>query len=76
MKGKYWAYRDRKNRKREFRALWNIRISAAARANNTTFSKFIDALKKAQIELDRKVLADLAVSEPKAFAELLSVAAA
>lgn len=61
------ATRDRKNRKRTFRQLWNTRINAAARLNGTTYSKFIAGLKVANISLDRKVLAELAVNEPKAF---------
>ncbi len=63
-----FATRDRKTRKRTFRQLWNARINAAARLNGTTYSKFIAGLKSADIELDRKVLAELAVNEPKAFA--------
>ena len=66
-KGLQFATRDRKNRKRTFRELWNARINAAARMNGTTYSKFIAGLKKANITLDRKVLAELAVNEPKAF---------
>jgi large subunit ribosomal protein L20 len=62
-----FATRDRKNRKRTFRELWNTRINAAARLNDTTYSKLIAALKTAGITLDRKVLAELAVNEPKAF---------
>jgi large subunit ribosomal protein L20 len=62
-----FAYRDRRNRKRTFRATWNARINAAARLNGTTYSRLIAGLKKAGISLDRKVLADLAVNEPKAF---------
>lgn len=62
------ATRDRKNRKRTFRQLWNTRINAAARLNGTTYSKFIAGLKAANVSLDRKVLAELAVNEPKAFA--------
>lgn len=62
-----YATRDRKNRKRTFRQLWNTRINAAARLHGTTYSKFIAALKKANITLDRKILAELAVNEPKAF---------
>jgi len=69
-----FATRDRKNRKRTFRQLWNARINAAARLNGTTYSKLIAGLKKANISLDRKVLAELAVSEPKAFAEVTKVA--
>lgn len=62
-----YAYRDRRNRKRTFRSLWNTRINAAARINGTTYSRFIAALKKANINLDRKVLSELAVNEPAAF---------
>src|SRR3954465_16081449 len=62
-----YAYRDRRNRKRSFRQLWNARINAAARLNGTTYSRLIASLKAAKIELDRKVLAELAVNEPKAF---------
>lgn len=66
-----YAYRDRRNRKRTFRALWNTRINAAARQHNTTYSRLIAGMKKAGINLDRKVLAELAVSEPKAFEAVL-----
>lgn len=62
-----YATRDRRNRKRTFRSLWNARINAAARLNGTTYSKLIASLKSANIMLDRKILAELAVSEPKAF---------
>jgi large subunit ribosomal protein L20 len=62
-----FSYRDRRNKKRTFRELWNARINAAAREHGTTYSKFIAALKAADITLDRKVLAELAVNEPKAF---------
>lgn len=62
-----FATRDRKNRKRTFRELWNARINAAARLNGTTYSKLIAGLKKSNVSLDRKVLAELAVNEPKAF---------
>ena len=68
------ATRDRKNRKRTFRQLWNTRINAAARENGTTYSVLIANLKKANITLDRKVLAELAVNEPKAFAEVVKAA--
>lgn len=61
------ATRDRKDRKRTFRQLWNTRINAAARQNGTTYSRLIAALKKANISLDRKILAELAVNEPAAF---------
>jgi large subunit ribosomal protein L20 len=69
-----YAYRDRRNKKRSFRALWNARINAAARLNGTTYSKLIAALKGAKIELDRKVLAELAVNEPKAFEAVVKAA--
>jgi large subunit ribosomal protein L20 len=69
-----YAYRDRRNRKRSFRALWNARINAAARINGTTYSKLIAGLKAAKVELDRKVLAELAVNEPKAFEAVVKVA--
>jgi large subunit ribosomal protein L20 len=62
-----YAYRDRRNRKRTFRALWNARINAAARQHDTTYSRLINGMSKAGITLDRKVLSELAVSEPKAF---------
>jgi large subunit ribosomal protein L20 len=62
-----FAYRDRRNRKRTFRQLWNARINAAARLNETTYSKLIAGLKAANITLDRKVLSELAVNEPAAF---------
>ena len=69
-----YATRDRKVRKRTFRQLWNARINAAARLHGTTYSKFIAGLKKANIELDRKVLAELAVNEPKAFEAVVKAA--
>lgn len=69
-----YAYRDRRNRKRTFRALWNSRINAAARLNGTTYSRFIAALKTANITLDRKVLSEIAVNEPSAFAEIVKTA--
>jgi large subunit ribosomal protein L20 len=69
-----FAYRDRRNRKRNFRQLWNARINAAARLNGTTYSKLVAGLKAAKIDLDRKVLAELAVSEPKAFEAVVKAA--
>ena len=69
-----YATRDRKNRKRTFRQLWNTRINAAARLNGTTYSRLIAGLKKAKIGLDRKVLAELAVNEPKAFEAIVKTA--
>ncbi len=69
-----FAYRDRRNRKRTFRQLWNARINAAARQHNTTYSKLIASLKAANISLDRKILSELAVNEPKAFEAVLKAA--
>jgi large subunit ribosomal protein L20 len=68
-----FAYRDRKVRKREFRSLWIIRINAAARENGLSYSRFISGLNKAKVALDRKVLADLAVSDPAGFAALVAL---
>lgn len=65
------ATRDRKNRKRSFRALWNARINAGARLNGTTYSRLIAALKASNIGLDRKIMAELAVNEPQAFAAVV-----
>jgi large subunit ribosomal protein L20 len=69
-----YAYRDRRNRKRTFRELWNTRINAAARLHGTTYSRLIAGLKKANVQLDRKVLAELAVSEPQAFEGVVKAA--
>jgi large subunit ribosomal protein L20 len=71
-----YAYRDRKVKKRTFRSLWIQRINAAARANGLTYGRLIDGLKKAGIELDRKVLADIAVHEPQTFRGLVEAASA
>jgi large subunit ribosomal protein L20 len=71
-----YAYRDRKVKKRTFRSLWIQRINAAARANGLTYGRLIDGLKKAGIELDRKVLADIAVHEPATFKGLAEAASA
>jgi large subunit ribosomal protein L20 len=68
------ATRDRKDRKRTFRALWNARINAAARINGTTYSRLIAGLKKNNVTLDRKILSELAVNEPTTFAEVVKVA--
>ena len=68
------ATRDRKDRKRTFRQLWNTRINAAARLHGTTYSKLIAGLKSSKIELDRKILAELAVNEPKAFETVVKTA--
>ncbi len=70
-KGMAYAYRDRKQRKRSFRRLWITRINAATRMRGLTYSKFISALNKANVELDRKVLADIAVADPKGFTYIL-----
>jgi len=66
-----YAYRDRRNRKRDLRSLWITRINAAARENGTTYGQLISGLKKAGVELDRKVLSEIAVKEPKAFASVV-----
>ncbi len=69
-----FAYRDRRNRKRTFRELWNTRINAAARENGTTYSRLIAGLKTSGVTLDRKILAELAVNEPAAFKEIVKAA--
>jgi large subunit ribosomal protein L20 len=69
-----YAYRDRKVRKRDFRALWITRINAAARINDLSYSKFMHGLKLANVALDRKVLAELAVSDPAGFAQIAKLA--
>lgn len=74
VKGMQNATRDRRNKKRTFRQLWNARINAAAHINGTSYSKLINGLKTAGITLDRKVLAELAVSEPKAFEAVVKAA--
>ena len=76
IKAAQYAYRDRRNRKREFRALWIIRVNAAARAHDMTYSVFMNGLKKAGIEIDRKVLADIAVHDKAAFTALVEQAKA
>jgi large subunit ribosomal protein L20 len=76
MKAGQYAYRDRRVKKREFRALWIARINAAAREHGMSYSAFINGLKKAAIELDRKVLADIAVFDKPAFAQLATQAKA
>ena len=72
--GRQYAYRDRKNKKRTFRALWNLRINAAARDAGITYSRFIEGLKAAKVEVNRKVLADLAATDSAAFGELVNTA--
>jgi large subunit ribosomal protein L20 len=74
MKSQAYAYRDRKTKKREFRKLWISRINAAARMNGLSYSKFMNGLKKANIELNRKVLADMAVNDVEGFAQLVNIA--
>ena len=72
--GRQYAYRDRKNKKRTFRGLWNLRINAAARDAGITYSRFIEGLKAAKVEGNRKVLADLAATDSAAFGELVNTA--
>lgn len=69
-----YAYRDRRVRKREFRQLWIARINAAASMNGLSYSRLIDGMKKAGIELDRKILAELAVNDPQGFAQVVAIA--
>jgi len=76
IKAGQYAYRDRRQRKRQFRALWIARINAEARVNGLSYSKFINGLKKAAIEIDRKVLADIAVHDKAAFAAIAEQAKA
>lgn len=71
IKAQQYAYRDRKQRKRQFRALWIVRINAAVREHGLTYSRFVFGLEKANIDIDRKVLADLAVHEKEAFAKIV-----
>ena len=71
MKAEYWSYRDRKTRKRNFRYLWIARINAAARANGITYSRFMEGLAASGITLDRKVLADMVVTDEAAFKSIL-----
>jgi large subunit ribosomal protein L20 len=72
--GRQYAFRDRKTKKRNYRALWQIRINAAARAAGTTYSRFMEGLKAAQCPLDRKILADIAATDAAAFGELIKLA--
>ena len=69
-----YAYRDRRVRKRQFRSLWITRINAASRMHGLSYSRFMDGLKKAGIDLDRKVLADLAMNDPQGFAQIVELA--
>ena len=74
LKSLWYAYRDRRNRKRDFRRLWITRINAAARLNGLSYSRFMHGLGKAGVEIDRKILAELAVNDAEAFAKLAEVA--
>ena len=74
MKAQWYAYRDRRNRRRDLRRLWITRINAASRLNGLSYSRLIHGLKQAGVELDRKVLADIAVRDAHAFAQLVEVA--
>jgi len=74
MRAGMYAYRDRKTRKRDFRRLWIVRINAAARENGLSYSRLMDGLNKAGITLDRKILADMAVNDPAAFAQVANMA--
>ncbi|MBR1796658.1 MAG: 50S ribosomal protein L20 [Clostridiales bacterium] len=76
LKSGNYAYRDRRNKKRDFRKLWITRINAAARLNGMSYSRFMDGLKKAGVELDRKVLSDIAITDPKGFTALVEKAKA
>ena len=75
-RGLQYAYRDRRDRKRQFRKLWITRINAAAREHGLSYSRFIYGLKAAEIEIDRKLLAELAINDPEGFAELAATAKA
>jgi large subunit ribosomal protein L20 len=75
-RGLQYAYRDRRNKKRQFRKLWITRINAAAREHGLSYSRFIYGLKAAEVEIDRKLLADLAINDPEGFAELAATAKA
>jgi large subunit ribosomal protein L20 len=74
MKAQWYAYRDRRNRRRDLRRLWVARINAAARLNGLSYSRFVHGLKQAGVELNRKVLADIAVRDAETFAQLAEVA--
>ena len=74
MKSMSYSYRDRKNNKRNFRRLWITRINAAARLNGLSYNEFINGLKKASVEINRKMLSEIAISDPDAFRELTEIA--
>lgn len=73
-KSRQYAYRDRRNKKREFRRLWIVRINAASRMHGMSYSRFINGLSRAGVEVDRRMLAELAVNDPKTFEEFVKVA--
>ncbi|MFB0527322.1 MAG: 50S ribosomal protein L20 [bacterium] len=73
-KGLQYAYRDRRRKKREFRSLWITRINAASRLNGMSYSQFISGLRKAKVQINRKILADLAVNDTNAFSQLVAIA--
>ena len=75
-KGMMYSYRDRKARKRNFRSLWIVRINAACREHDISYSRFVEGLKKAKVAIDRKILSELAVSDKKAFGKLVETAKA
>ena len=74
MRAEQYAYRDRRRRKRDFRALWIVRVNAAARANGLTYSQFVGGLRRAGVDLNRKMLAELAVANVSAFSEITDIA--
>jgi large subunit ribosomal protein L20 len=74
LKSLWYGHRDRRNRKRDFRRLWIARINAASRQNGVSYSRFIHGLKQAEVKLDRKILADLAVHDKDTFAQIVEVA--
>jgi len=74
MKSLWYAYRDRRQRRRDLRRLWIVRINAAARQNNMSYSRLIHGLKQAEIDLDRKILADIAVRDPQTFTQIVETA--
>lgn len=76
MKSLFYAYRDRRNKKRDFRKLWIIRINAGARINGLNYSQFISGLKKANVQVDRKILASIAMNDNESFGKLVEVAKA
>lgn len=74
MKAKSWAYRDRKTRKRTIRSLWIVRLNAACREHGLSYNRFVEGLKAARIGLDRKILSDIAINDPGAFAQVVEAA--